>query len=350
MTDSQRWMLMTALLLSAILLYLLAPILMPFMIGGVLAYIGDPLVDRLEERRLPRTAAVLVVFTVIVFVLALIPFVLLPILQQELSVLVRRLPAYLEQLQSMFLPWLESSFGLSLQGLDMAEIKRILMDNWQSAGGAATAVMASVSRSGLVLLQWMTTLVLVPVVTFYLLRDWDHLVAKVHSLIPRYLEERVVGLTKQADEVLGAFFRGQLLVMIALSFIYSVGLWMLGLEFALLIGLIAGVVSFVPYLGFVVGVGLAVVAALFQFHDGTLVFYVLLVFAVGQALESMLLTPLLVGDRIGLHPVAVIFAILAGGQLFGFVGVLVALPVAAVIMVLLRYAHQSYKISDLYSG
>lgn len=350
MSDSQRWMLLALLVLSGVLLYLLAPILTPFMVGAVLAYIGDPLVDRLEERKLPRTLAVLVVFSLIAFVIALIPFVLLPILERELSMLLSRLPLYLDQLQSILLPWLQSSFGLSIERINMAEIKQILVKNWHNAGGALKTVVASLTSSGLVLVQWATTLVLVPVVTFYLLRDWDHLVAKVHSLIPRYLEERVVMLTKQADEVLGAFFRGQLLVMIALSVIYSAGLWLVGVEFALMIGLIAGIVSFVPYLGFVVGISLAMGAGFFQFGMGMELFYVLLVFAVGQALESMLLTPLLVGDRIGLHPVAVIFAILAGGQLFGFIGVLVALPVAAVIMVLLRYAHHSYKNSGLYSG
>ncbi|MFT5520940.1 MAG: hypothetical protein ACI9IA_001540 [Enterobacterales bacterium] len=159
----------------------------------------------------------------------------------------------------------------------------------------------------------------------------------------------VTQLASEMDDVLGAFLRGQLLVMLALGIIYSVGLWMIGLNVALIIGMIAGLASIVPYLGFIVGIAAAIIAAVVQFGDFSVLLYVVIVFGVGQMLESMLLTPLLVGDKIGLHPVAVIFAIMAGGQLFGFVGILVALPVAAVIMVLLRYMTQQYKLSAAYS-
>jgi len=185
-------------------------------------------------------------------------------------------------------------------------------------------------------------------VTFYLLRDWDHLVGRVNELIPRRSQPVVARLAKESDTVLGAFLRGQLLVMLALAIIYITGLSFIGLDLAILIGLVAGLISFVPYLGFIVGILLAGIAAIVQFHDALHPGYVVLVFALAQAIEGMLLTPLLVGDRIGLHPVAVIFAILAGGQLFGFVGVLLALPVAAVIAVILRYAHERYKESGLY--
>jgi predicted PurR-regulated permease PerM len=172
--------------------------------------------------------------------------------------------------------------------------------------------------------------------------------SRVRELLPRRSEAVIVKLAQQSDEVLGAFLRGQLLVMLALAFIYSAGLMMMGLDLALLIGMLAGLVSFVPYLGFIVGILAACVAALFQFQELLPLLYVAIVFGVGQMLEGMVLTPLLVGDRIGLHPVAVIFSVLAGGQLFGFVGVLLALPVAAVIAVLLRYLHTQYKSSALY--
>jgi predicted PurR-regulated permease PerM len=171
----------------------------------------------------------------------------------------------------------------------------------------------------------------------------------VHELIPRRYEATVARLATASDEVLGAFLRGQLTVMLALGTIYSVGLWLVGLELALLIGMLAGLVSFVPYLGFIVGILAAGLAALMQFGDLLPLLYVVIVFMVGQAVEGMLLTPLLVGEKIGLHPVAVIFAVLAGGQLFGFFGILLALPVASVVMVLLRYTHERYVGSSLYS-
>jgi predicted PurR-regulated permease PerM len=189
---------------------------------------------------------------------------------------------------------------------------------------------------------------LVPVVTFYLLRDWDHLVAQVRELLPRPVEPKVSALAGEIDAVLAEFLRGQLTVMAALALIYIVGLWAVGLELAFSIGLIAGLVSFVPYLGVIVGVVLASIAALLQFQDVWHLVAVVAVFGVGQMLEGMVLSPLLVGDRIGLHPVAVIFAVMAGGQLFGFFGVLLALPVAAAIVVLLRHSRDEYKRSGLY--
>jgi predicted PurR-regulated permease PerM len=191
--------------------------------------------------------------------------------------------------------------------------------------------------------------VLVPVVTFYLLRDWDLIVARFRELLPRRHAEKFIELTLECDDMLAAFIRGQLMVMFALSTIYTIGLAMIGLELSLLIGIVAGVVSFVPYLGLIVGIGLAGLAAFFQFHEWLPIVMVVLVFGVAQVVEGVVLTPRFVGERIGLHPVAVIFSVLAGGQLFGFIGVLLALPAAAVIMVLLRYAHRRYLTSQIYS-
>ena len=209
--------------------------------------------------------------------------------------------------------------------------------------------MKAKAPSGLALLAWVANLLLIPVVSFYLMRDWDLMVAKLRSLLPRGREGLVVQLFGECHEVLGAFLRGQLLVMLALGVMYATGLMMIGLELGLLIGVLAGLASIVPYLGVVVGLGAAMTAGLFQFGmDVYPLMGIAAVFIVGQMLEGMLLTPLLVGDRIGLHPVAVIFAIMAGGQLFGFTGILLALPVAAVVMVLVRHLHDFYKLSDLY--
>jgi predicted PurR-regulated permease PerM len=188
------------------------------------------------------------------------------------------------------------------------------------------------------------------VVTFYLLRDWDLMVERVHRMVPRRIEPTVARLAREVDQVLGAFVRGQLTVMLALGLIYGVGLTVIGLSVGPLIGMIAGLLSFVPYLGFIIGLGASLIAALVQHGDWLHVLLVLVVFAVGQVMEGYVLVPRLVGGKIGLHPVAVIFAVLAGGHLFGFLGVLLALPAAAAIMVLLRYAHERYQSSGLYGS
>ncbi len=351
MTGSQRWLMLSILAAAAVLMYLLAPVLTPFLAGALLAYMGDPLVDRLEERKLPRTGAVTVVFVGLsVLGLAMLLF-LVPLLEQQVAALVRRLPSYLAWVQGHAYPALGSLIGGEAgqePGLD--QLKQIIAEQWQQAGGLVVGLVKHLSASGLAVLGWLANLVLIPVVTFYLLRDWDRLVARIRELLPRGVEPTVVSLASECDQVLASFLRGQLLVMLSLGLIYSVGLWLTGLELALLIGLTAGLLSFVPYLGFILGIGAAAAAVVVQFHDWLHVGYVFAVFGVGQTLEGTVLTPRLVGDRIGLHPVAVIFAVLAGGQLFGFFGVLLALPVAAVAMVLLREFHRRYVGSRLYSS
>jgi len=330
------------------LLYLLAPILTPFVLSALLAYLGDPVADRLERWGLPRALAVTTVFAVIITLLLALLLVLVPLLERQVVALFARLPAYLEWLQGVALPLLREWLGVDQPLLDPSLLKELIGPNWLQAGGLAAYVLGSISRSSAAVLNLLVDVLLVPVVTFYLLRDWDILVAKVRALLPRRVVPVVSKLAAESDEVLGAFLRGQLTVMSALGLVYALGLWLVGLEFALLIGILAGLVSFVPYLGFIFGLGLASLAALLQFQEPGPLLAVLAVFGAGQLLESLLLTPLLVGDRIGLHPVAVMFAVLAGGQLFGFFGVLLALPAAAVIMVLLRHSHDEYLKSAFY--
>lgn len=349
MTTTDRWFWLLLATIVGVLLYLLAPVLTPFMIAAILAYMGDPLADRLETYNIPRAFAVVIVFIVLILVAALVLLILVPLLQRQFVILGSKIPAYFDVIQHQLLPWLNSHFHLNLQ-LDSATLKTSLQSHWKEAGSLARSLAGYISQSSVLLVAWLANLILIPVVTFYLLRDWDILVARIREMLPRKSEPVISQLARSADEVLGAFLRGQLLVMLGLATIYSLGLWIVGLDIAFLIGLIAGLVSFVPYLGFIVGVVSAVVAALLQFHDGIHLFYVLIVFAIGEVMESFVLTPLLVGDRIGLHPVAVIFAVMAGGQLFGFFGVLLALPTAAVIAVVLRYLHGRYRDSSLYSG
>jgi predicted PurR-regulated permease PerM len=244
---------------------------------------------------------------------------------------------------------LKQFLDLYIKPFDSTQLINMIKVHWQKAGGILANIIGSVSHSGTVILQWLMNLLLIPVITFYLLRDWDDLVAKIHDLFPRRFAPTVAKLAAESDQVLGAFLRGQFYVMLALGVIYSTGLWLIGLELALLIGMMAGLISFVPYLGAIVGIIVACLAAILQFHDVMFLIPVAIVFTVGQSLESMLLTPWLVGDQIGLHPVAVIFAVLAGGRLFGFMGVLLALPVASVVMVLLRHIHGTYTGSGFYS-
>jgi len=352
MTESQKWMLLSIVLLIGWLFYLLSPILMPFLVAAFLGYLGDPLVDRLEARKFSRGLSVTIVFIFFTALLLVALLLLVPLLENQIVALVKRLPAFIDYLQSDIFPKLLNVAGLSPQyseqGLDFSKLKEAIAENWRSIGGLAGYLINSISKSGLLIIAWVANLVLIPVIAFYFMRDWDILVDKIAHLIPRHIEPLVTRLAKESDEVLAAFMRGQLLVMVCLGGIYSTGLWIAGLELALLVGLLAGLVSFVPYLGFIVGILAAVIASFMQFHDLTLLISIAIVFGIGQLIESMLLTPLLVGDRIGLHPVAVIFAIMVGGQLFGFVGILVALPVSAVVMVLLRYIYQTYVSSGLY--
>lgn len=351
MTDMRRWVWLGVTLLCAVLLYWLHPILSPFLIGILLAYLADPLVDRLERAGLSRTGGVVVVFTLFTLLITLLLLVLVPMLAKQLVRLYELVPQMLDWLQHDAFPWVQARLGLAEGFWKFDKIKAAISGHMGQTSDIVGIILSQATASGLALIGWLANLVLIPVVSFYLLRDWDLMMAKIRSLLPRDREERVVSLAGECHEVLGAFVRGQLLVMVALGMIYAAGLMLVGLELGLLIGLIAGLAAIVPYMGFVIGIGAALVAGLFQFGgDLYPMIGIVAVFMVGQALEGMVLTPLLVGDRIGLHPVAVIFAILAGGELFGFTGVLLALPVAAVIMVLVRHVHDLYKHSDLYSG
>lgn len=341
-----QWLIL-ALLLGAVL-YLLAPVLTPFVVAALFAYLMDPLVDRLERRGLGRGLAVALVFLVGSIVLIAVLLVLVPFIERQIANFLAQLPVWVDWFQNRATPWLEARFGISLEILDTRRLIDALQANWKAAGGIAATVLGGVSKSGMTVIGWLLNLVMIPVVAFYLLRDWDLLVERIHALLPRSIEPVVSRLAAESDVVLGAFLRGQLSVMVALGVFYGAGLWFAGINVGPLIGMIAGLISFVPYLGAITGVIMAIIAALVQYQDWFHLLLVLGVFGIGQLIEGYVLVPKLVGDKIGLHPVAVIFAVLAGGELFGFLGVLLALPVASVVMVLLRYAHERYTQSQLY--
>jgi len=345
-SQTRFWLILAA--ISIGLLYLLAPVLTPFLAAALLAYLGDPLIDRLEARKLSRSWAVTLVFGGLILGLLLLLLLLIPLSAHQFKGLMHKLPAYLDWFQTSVLPWMSGTLGVDPALFELSQLHDKLLAYAREIGDLAGGLLESLRASSTVVFVWIANLVLVPVVTFYLLRDWDLLVARVRELLPRRVEPTVSKLARESDEVIGAFLRGQFIAMAVLGVIYSVGLAIIGLDFFLLIGMLAGLVSFVPYLGLIVGILAASIAALLQFHSFLSLIPVLIVFGVGQFINDFFLTPALVGDRIGLHPVAVMFAVLAGGHLFGFLGILLALPVAAVIVVLLRHAHDEYLNSGYY--
>jgi predicted PurR-regulated permease PerM len=339
-TADRRTNWLIAVALTGWLLYLLAPVLTPFVASALLAYIGDPLADRLQKYKLPRTLAVVAVFLLTFLVLALLVLLIGPLIRTQVSALMSALPDIVLRVEQDWLPNIMSLIGVE-PGDDVG-IGAFLARYSDMAGSWGSKVLVSVSRSGGALAAAVLSLFLVPIITFYLLRDWDKIMVHIGALIPTQQRATVLKLARDTDEVLGAFLRGQLLVMLALAVIYSLGLSIVGLKFAIAIGVVAGLVSFVPYLGFVFGIVLAGLTVALEPNPFWLMIGVVATFAIGQLLEGSLLTPKLVGDRIGLHPVIVIFAVAAGGQLFGFFGILLALPAAAVLSVVVRFAFNRY--------
>lgn len=351
LSDQRRWRWLALLVLAGGLIWLLSPILTPFVLSALLAWLGNPLVLRLEKAGRSRNTAVIIVFVLMSLILALTLILLIPLLEGQIRELILWLPRLAEWTTGTVIPWIENRFNISLQQyVDPMAIVNLIKKHWQQAGGVAATVLGGISKSGLAILGWIATISLIPVVTYYFLRDWQSMLDRLQALIPRPVEPTFMKLARESDAVLGNFMRGQISVMLVLGMIYALGLWLVGVEFGFLIGFIAGLVSFVPYLGAFVGISAALIAALVQGMDPMHLGLVVAVFMIGQTLESFILTPWLVGDSIGLHPVAVIFSIMAGGQLFGFLGVLLALPVTAVVMVLLRYAHEQYTGSNLYGA
>ncbi|HVT34288.1 MAG TPA: AI-2E family transporter [Nevskiaceae bacterium] len=328
-------------------LWALAPILPPFVIGAGLAYLGDPIVDRLQRRGFSRTAGCVIVFAVLTVAWILALLLLVPMLYRQVIGILHAIPDFLRWLEDTGLPKLGITLPPDIQ-LDPEGFKQIIADHWSQGGGAMAGVWNSVTHSGAALVRTAAEITLIPVATFYLLRDWDDLVAWIAGMIPPRHRPLADTLARETDTVLGAFLRGQLSVMVTQGILYSIGLTLIGLKLGLLIGLLAGLVSFVPYLGFFVGVLTASAAMVAQQHEFMPVLWVLLVFSIGHALEHSLLVPTLVGDKIGLHPVAVMVAVLAGAHLFGFVGILLGLPVAAVLAVLLRHAKAQWLASSVF--
>ena len=340
-------------LVMAVLLvvfWLLHPILLPFLLGALIAYLGDPLVDRFEARGYSRTTGVVAVFLAFALLLSSLMLVAIPLLIDQIDQVIKNIPVFYRWISESVLPTIQSTLSVSGAELPKIDWEAELTARWESLGKWLAQSAVGLSRSGLSLLSAVINIALVPVVAFYLLRDWDTMMESLLNLVPKTWQQSVSLMVGEADDVLGAFLRGQFLVMLAQATIYSAGLWIIGLDFALVLGTVAGLASIIPYVGAAVGVGSSLAVAWIQTGDFMFLGLVSLVFVFGQLLESFVLTPTLIGDRIGLHPVAVIFVLMGGAQLAGFVGVLIALPVAAVLWVFCRHGLQHYRRSGAYQG
>ena len=334
---------------AALLLWLLAPVLTPFVVAAVLAYALHPLVEKLATRGWPRLLAVGLVEVLALLGALAVLLLIVPVLVKELPLLKAQVPVLLDRLNTGLTPLLQR-LGLNVT-LDVASIKQWLAQllDANAQDWLATAL-ASARIGGSVLLSVVGNAILVPVVLFYLLMDWLNLVQRVQALVPPRLRESYQGFIDECDAVLGQYLRGQLLVMAVLAAYYATALATVGFDLAVPIGVFTGLAVAIPYLGFGLGLVMAILAALLQFGSLGGVLLVAGVYGVGQLLESFVLTPRLVGERIGLGPLAVIFALMAFGQLFGFVGVLIALPASAVALVALRRMLAAYRASNLFVG
>lgn len=334
---------------AMLLLWLLAPVLTPFIVGAVLAYALHPAVERLASRRVPRLLAVLGVEVVFIIVVLAVLLLIVPIISKELPLLREQIPLLADKLNRSLAPWL-AQFGIQVS-LDIAGIKAFVLKYLDAnIEDGLAAALSSARIGGSIVLAVIGNLVLVPVVLFYLLIDWPRLVERTQALVPPRMRAQVSGFLDECDGVLGQYLRGQLLVMLILAAFYSIGLALFGFDLALPVGVFTGLAIFIPYLGFGLGLVLALLAGVLQYASWFGVIAVAVVFGVGQLVESLFLTPRLVGERIGMNPLMVIFALLAFGHLFGFVGVLIALPVSALLVVAVRRLRSAYVGSPLYLG
>jgi predicted PurR-regulated permease PerM len=331
-----------------VLLYLVAPILTPFLLSAVLAYICLPPVDRIA-RKLPRWLAAAIVMALLVTGLSALALIVLPMVERQFVALLQRVPEYLDWARARALPWLSGTLGVELN-LDMEHLRQSVADSLRTDSDFVRTLLPRITTGGMAIVGFFTTVLLMPVVLFYFLRDWHEIVRRIDNLIPRRLHPGARNIAAEIDRVLGEFLRGQLMVMLLMAAYYVAALWIAGLEYALPIGILSGLLVFVPYLGALVGLLLGTLAGFNQF-DGMLgLAGVWIAFGIGQVLEGMIVTPWLVGNRIGLHPVAVIFSLLVFGKMFGFFGVLLALPASAALLVALRHLRSHYLDSDLYKS
>lgn len=331
----------------AALFYVLQPILFPFLFAAVLAYVFFPLVRWLDRRRLPRTVSVTLVLLLAFGVLVLLVLIVLPLIVRELTALADRAPDWIDTLDERVAPWINERLGTNLS-FDLETVVATLRELLATSDGVGQRVLTSLKLGGLGLVGLLANIVLIPIVLFFMLRDGERFLERLEQFVPRRWHTGTMTFVRESDRMLGQYLHGQVLVLLVMSVFYTVGLWLTGLQAFLPIGIVTGLLTFIPYLGASVGFVLATLAAFMEFDDMTGVAWVWGVFFIGQAVEGNFVTPKLVGGAIGLHPLAVIFALLAFGQLFGFVGLLMALPASAVVAVAARMLREKYLVSEFY--
>ncbi|WP_341704271.1 AI-2E family transporter [Ferrovibrio sp.] len=351
MTARQQWIAWGVILTVFILmLVLLRGILLPFVAAMAIAYLLDPVADRLEARGLSRTLATLLIIALFFAAATALVLVLVPVVQHQLDNFIAHLPRYAAAFRETVLPYLQGIIGRL--GIDLnGDVKQAIGSGSGQAMKVLDGLIAGLLGGGAAIFNLLSLLVVTPVVSFYLLRDWDRMVTRIDTFLPLDHAETIREQVRKIDQVLAGFVRGQMLVCLILGGFYAIGLSLAGLQFGLFIGLSAGAISFIPYVGTGLGFLVSIGVALAQFWpDWIWIAVVAGIFALGQFLEGNFITPKLVGDRVGLHPVWIMFGLFAGGALFGFLGMLLAVPVAAVIGVLTRYTLQRYRDSHLFHG
>lgn len=343
--QTRFWLL--ALIIFVLALWLLKPVLLPFVAGMIIAYFLNPAVNILWRQRVPRWLGTFIVLLAFGIGVTLIVILIFPLLQDQIGALIDAIPGYIGKIRAYYIPWVESWLA-RFAPEDIEKLQSAAGQSVTQAAGWAAKLVQQVVSGGFALIDLLALAIIMPVVAFYMLRDWPRLVGTIDMLIPRRHYMVVQEQLNEIDNTLSGFIRGQALVCLALGLMYSVGLTLVGLDYAVAIGVTAGVLSFIPYVGTAFGWLTSFLLALVQFDDWMHIGLVIGVFVVGNILEGNFLTPRLVGRRVGLHPVWVLFALLAGGKLMGFTGVLIAVPTAAVIGVLTRFAIGQYKNSSLY--
>ena len=329
------------------LLYILRSVLMPFVAGILVAYLLDPTVDKLQKLKLSRTSATLIVccLTILLIVPALV--LLGGMIENQISLLIQATPKYLTLIMEKVRPTIEN-INERFPEIKSANLEELIKNNIGNSMKFIAKVLKALLSNGFALVNLLSLLLIMPIVTFYMLRDWDSFTKKAESLLPKKSKKSIKTTLKDIDKIIAGFIRGQLSVCFILGIFYSIGLKLVGLELGILVGFIAGIISFIPYVGSITGFVIGCALAFAQYGDITHVLYVAGVFMLGQFIEGNFLTPKLVGESVGLHPVWVMFALLAGGVLLGFLGLMLAVPLAAIIGVLVRLAIKRYKLSSLY--
>jgi predicted PurR-regulated permease PerM len=347
MQSLKPYLYLLGIILTAYVIYLLAPVLKPFLFGAILAYLGNPFVSFLQRYKVPRVLGVGLLFIIVSLLIALIVLAIIPRLAEQIQNLINQFQQALTWAQQTLLPWINAHTGLDWQ-LNSDKVKSFISQHSGQSQEYLKNTIKRLAQSGLLVLGIGMDILIALVAAFYLMRDWPKVLLRLHALLPLKYQPTAAILAKDIHQVLKAFFRGQLIVILVLMIIYSIGLSIVGLNVAILIAVIAGILSIVPYLGLIMGLIMAITAAAFQFGDVMHCVWVIVVFAIAQVLSDMLLSPILLGNKIGLHPLMIIFAIFAGQQLFGFIGILLSVPAAAIINVLLHHSISRYLNSRYY--